>query len=146
VGEVKTAVKNIEFTAFDAKRFAKKEERPGKIRIDTNSTVTQISEKNDKEAEVEFTYTITYSGTGVIKIDGRLVYEGDARSVAQQWGEKRNMPNEAAGEIHTAIIRGCIPEAVLIAKSLNLQLPIPLPSVNIKEKRKGAETSGMEVA
>jgi hypothetical protein len=95
---------------------------------------------------VDFTYTITYSGAGVIKIDGKLIYEGDAPQVARQWGEKHNMPTDAAGEIHTAIIRGCIPEAVMIARSLNLQLPIPLPSVNIKEKDQKKPSSGMEVA
>jgi len=138
----------IEFTTLEGKRFTKRDEKMGQIRIDTNSTVTSISERNNKEAEVAFRYSVTYGGSGMITIEGRFIYEGDAPALAKEWGEKRNMPNEMASEIHTGIIQACIPIAILLARDLQLRLPIPLPNINIKDdkhKKKDA-SSGIEVA
>jgi hypothetical protein len=141
-------LKAMEFTSLEGKRFTKRDEKLGQIRIDTNSTVTTISEMNNKEADVEFRYSVTYGGAGMIKIEGRLIYEGDAPALAREWGEKRNMPSEMASEIHTGIIQACIPLAVLLARDLQLRLPIPLPNINIKEEKnkKRADSSGIEVA
>lgn len=142
------ALKSIEFTSLEGKRFTKRDEKMGQIRIDTNSTVTSISERSNKEADVAFRYSVTYGGAGMITIEGRFIYEGDATALAKEWGEKRNMPNEMASEIHTGIIHACIPLAIMIAKDLQLRLPIPLPNINIKEdkyKKKG-DSSGIEVA
>lgn len=140
-------VKNLEFTSFEAKRFTKRGEKLVKVRIDTNSSITSISEINDKEAEVEFRYMISYGGEGMIKIEGRVLFVGDASALAKEWGEKRNMPPDMASEVHTAIIQACIPEAVILARDLGLRLPIPLPNVNIKEKKdKRGVPSGIEVA
>jgi hypothetical protein len=141
-------LKSMEFTSLEGKRFTKRDEKLGQIRIDTNSTVTTISEINDKEADVEFRYSVTYGGAGMIKIEGRLVYEGDATALAKEWGEKRNMPSEMASEIHTGIIQACIPLAILLARDLQLRLPIPLPNINIKDEKnkKRADSSGIEVA
>jgi len=142
------ALKGLEFTSIEGKRFTKREEKLGQVRIDTNSTVISITEKNNKEAEVEFRYLVTYGGSGVIKIEGRLIFEGDSVKLAKEWGEKHNMPPEMASEIHTAVIQASIPVAILLAKDLQLRLPIPLPNINIKDKdtKKRADSSGIEVA
>jgi len=142
------ALKGIEFTSIEGKRFTKRDEKMvGQIRIDTNSTVSLITEKSNKEAEVEWRYSVTYGGAGMIKIEGRVIFEGDATALAKEWGEKRNMPSEMASEIHTGVIQACIPVAILLAKDLQLRLPIPLPNVNIKDnKKKKGESSGIEVA
>jgi hypothetical protein len=143
------ALKSLEFTSLEAKRFTKRDEKmSGQIRIDTNSTVTQVTEKSDKEADVEFRYSVTYGGAGMIKVEGRLIFEGDAPALAKEWGEKRNMPPDIASEIHTGVIQACIPIAIILARDLQLRLPIPLPNIGIKDeksKKKGA-SSGMEVA
>lgn len=141
------ALKGLEFTSLEAKKFTKRGERLQKVRIDTNSSVTAISELNDKEAEIEFRYMVSYGGEGMIKIEGRVIFEGDAPALAKEWGEKRNMPSDMASEIHTSIIQACIPQAVVMARDLGLRLPIPLPNINIKDKKdkKGAP-SGIEVA
>jgi hypothetical protein len=138
----------MEFTSLEGKRFTKRDEKLGQVRIDTNSTVTTISEINNKEADVEFRYSVTYGGAGMIKIEGRLIYEGDAPALAKEWGEKRNMPSEMASEIHTGIIQACIPLAIILARDLQLRLPIPLPNINIKDEKnkKRADSSGIEVA
>jgi len=138
-------VKFVELVSIDAKRFSKKEERIGQIRIDNNSTVTLVTEINEKEANIDFRYTASYGPVGTIKIEGRITYEGDAPSLAKQWGSNMNMPENVASEIHTAIMRTCMPEAVLIARDLHLPPPMPLPQVSIP-KKKTDKAFGPEVA
>jgi hypothetical protein len=78
-----------------------------------------------------------------------LIYVGDAPALAQQWSSKSNMPDEIASEIHTAVMRACVPEATMISRDLHLPPPFPLPQINIQRKDKGkssAASSGMEIA
>ena len=139
-------VKGVDLTSIDARRFAKKGERMVNVRIDNNSTVTLISEINEKEVNVDFRYTASYGSLGLIKIEGTIVYEGEASSIANKWGQSGNMPDEIASEIHTAIMRTCVPEAVLISRDLKLPPPMPMPQVNISKKKSKKQSSGMEVA
>lgn len=142
------SVKSLELTSVEARRFTKRNEKVRNIRIDNNSTVTLITEINDKEANIDFRYTANYGGIGLIKIEGSLIYEGDASALAQQWSVKSNMPDEIASEIHTAVMRACVPEATMLSRDLKLPPPFPLPQINIQRKGKGKEatSSGMEVA
>jgi hypothetical protein len=139
-------VKSVDLTSIDARRFSKPEEKIRNVRIDNNSTVTLITELNDTEASIDFRYTANYGGIGMIKIEGTIVYEGEASALAQRWGAKNNMPDEVASEIHTAIMRVCVPEAMLISRDIKLPPPFPLPQVNIQKKGKSKPSSGMEVA
>jgi hypothetical protein len=142
------SIKALELTSVEARRFTKRDEKVRNIRIDNNSTVTLITEINDKEANIDFRYTANYGGVGIIKIEGTLIYEGDAAALAQQWSAQANMPDEIASEIHTAVMRMCVPEATMISRDLKLPPPFPLPQINIQRKGKGkdASSSGMEVA
>jgi hypothetical protein len=137
-------IKRFELSSIDARRFTKHGEKPKNIRIDHNSSVTLVTELNDKEANVDFRFTANYSGLGLIKIEGSLIFEGDASSLVQQWSTKNNMPNEIATEIHTTIMNNCIPEAMLLARDIRLPPPIPMPKVNIQagQKKKGGDPSG----
>jgi hypothetical protein len=140
-------VKNVDLTSIEAKRFSSRNEKITNVRIDNNSTVTLITEINDSEANIDFRYTANYGGIGLIKIEGTILYSGDAPALAKQWGSQSNMPDEIASEIHTAIMRVCVPEAMLISRDIKLPPPFPLPQVNIQKKRKGqTASSGMEVA
>lgn len=139
-------VQSVDLTSIEARRFSGRDEKVRNVRIDNNSTVTLISELNDSEARIDFRYTANYGGIGLIKIEGTIIFEGDAPAIAQQWGSKSNMPNEIAGEIHTAIMQVCVPEAMLISRDLKLPPPFPLPQVNIQKKGKPKASSGMEVA
>lgn len=139
-------VKSVDLTSIEARRFSKRDEKIRNVRIDNNSTVTLITELNDTEAGIDFRYTANYGGIGLIKIEGTIIFEGDAPALAQKWGASANMPNEVASEIHTAIMRFCVPEAMLIARDIKLPPPFPLPQVNIQKKNKRQASSGMEVA
>jgi len=139
-------VRDVEFISVEGRRFTKRKEVVGQVKIDTNSTVTSVNEVGPREADVDFRIAISYGSLGVLKIEGRLIFEGEAAALAREWREKHSMPTEMANEIHTAILHSCIPETVLLAKDLGLPPPIPLPKVNIQEQKKGTAPSNMEVA
>ncbi len=137
-------VRALELLSIDAKRFTKAGERLRNVRVDNNSTVTQIVPVEESLAAVEFRFTANYSGVGVIKIEGSLQYECEARSLSEMWSKSGKMPPEAANEVHTAIMSSCLQEAVIIARDLRLPPPLPLPVVNIKGG--GKKSTGVEVA
>ena len=140
------AVKDVEFISVEGRRFTKRREVVGQVKIDTNSTVTSVNEVSPREADVDFRIAISYGSLGVLKVEGRLIFEGDAPTLAREWRDKHSMPTEMANEIHTAILHSCIPETVILARDLGLPPPIPLPKVNIQEQKKGTAPSNMEVA
>ncbi len=140
------AIKSVDLTSIEGRRFSGLNEKIRNVRIDNNSTVTLITELNDSEAKIDFRYTANYGGIGVIKIEGTILFEGDAPALAQQWGSQSNMPDEIASEIHTTIMRVCVPEAMLISRDIKLPPPFPLPQVNIQKRNKRQASSGMEVA
>jgi len=139
-------VRDLEITSIEGRRFTRRKEVLGQVKIDTNSTVTLVNELNPKEADVDFRLAISYGSLGMLKLEGRLIYEGDADALAKEWHSKHSMPTEMANEIHTSILHTCIPETVILARDLGLPPPIPLPKVNIQEPRKASVPSNMEVA
>lgn len=139
-------VSDIEFISVEGRRFTRRKEVLGQVKIDTNSTVTAVTEMTPHQADVDFRLAISYGSLGMLKLEGRLIFGGDAPTLVREWHEKHSMPTEMANEIHTAILHACIPETVLLARDLGLPPPIPLPKVNIQEQKKGSAPSSMEVA
>ncbi|MFH0815712.1 MAG: hypothetical protein V1934_02700 [Methanobacteriota archaeon] len=139
-------ITNFEFTSIDARRFTKLGEAMGNIRIDHNSSITLISEINNKEANVEFRFTANYSSIGFIKIEGKMVFEGNASAVAKQWQTEHKMPDDVATQVHQAIMMNCVPEAVMVSRDLKMPPPIPMPQVNIGKSPGPKPSSGIEVA
>jgi hypothetical protein len=137
-------VKHFELSAIEGKRFYKMGEKPTNVRIDHNSSITLIVEKSKREAALDFRFTANYQGLGIISIEGRIVYEGDAKDIVSQWKTQRKMPDKVATEIHQAIMSNCIPEAVIIARDIRLPPPVPLPPIRFGEKPK--DSTGVEVA
>jgi hypothetical protein len=141
-------VTRMELSGIDAKRYARTNERHGNVRIDHNSTVTLVKEISEKEVHVEFRYTATYGPIGVIRIDGAMTYACDAKEFEQKWRTTNQMEPAQASEIHSAVMRVCVPQAVGIAKDLQLPPPIPLPQVQFQtpqQAQKGAVHHGPEV-
>ncbi|MEA2054501.1 MAG: hypothetical protein U9O96_05225 [Candidatus Thermoplasmatota archaeon] len=130
-------IKNMNLSSIEARRYSKMQNRPMNIRIDHNSTVTLFTVVKKGEAQVEFEYTASYGPLGLIKFGGDFVYEGnDAEEVAKRWNEKKNMPDEVASRIHTAIMHFCLPEAVMVSRDLRLPPPIPMPQVRFDKQSK----------
>ena len=141
-------VQNLELTSIEGKRFIKRDEPIHQLNINSNSSITLVNQVSDSEADIEFRYTVNYMSVGFIKIEGRLTFKGDAPNLAADWHAKRNMPDNVAQELHTAIMGACIPESVVIARDLHLMMPIPLPKVDLKKGKgdRGETLGGMEVA
>ena len=138
----------MELNGIEAKRYSKTNERHGNVRIDHNSTVTVVTEISPQEASVEFRYTATYGPIGVIRIEGNMVYSCDAKAFEESWRATNQMTPEVASEIHSTVMRICVPQAVGIAKDLQLPPPIPLPQVQFQtpqQAQKGAAVHGPEV-
>jgi hypothetical protein len=139
-------IKNMQLKSIEARRYTDRDEKLQQIRIDHNSTVTQIFAARDNNATVEFQYSASYGPVGMIKIEGSLLYEDeDAKKIAREWNETRKMPNQVASHIHTAVMHACVPEAVSIAKDLGLPPPIPLPQVRLGPTPQKGQ-SGPEIA
>src|SRR5207244_1260660 len=116
------------------------------VRIDHNSTVTLVKELTPQEASVEFRYTASYGPVGVIRIEGNMVFSCDAKAFEEQWRTTSQMSPDAATEIHSTVMRACVPQAVGIAKDLQLPPPIPLPAVQFGQPQAAkAPAHGPEV-
>lgn len=145
-------VKAVELLSIDAKRYARNPQQMAQVRIDHNSTVTVVREAQPAMATVEFRYTASYGAVGIITIEGSLLWEGtpayDAQKLVESWRASSQMPPEVASEIHTVVMRVCLPEAVGIAKNLQLPPPIPLPQVKFQDPKQTQQGKGssMEVA
>jgi hypothetical protein len=138
-------ITNIHLKSIEARRYIGRNERPKQIRIDHNSTVTQIHETKSDQSTVDFQYTASYGPVGVIKIEGSLLYQAtDAKKITNEWNKTRKMPDETASRIHTAVMHACVPEAVGLAKDLGLPPPIPLPQVRLGSTPKKGQ-AGPEV-
>ncbi len=142
------AIKNFELTAIDAERYSKKGEGKKNVKINHNSSVTKIERIDDRTNSIDFRFTANYSGMGIIKIEGSFDHVGEYPNLAKKWRKENKTPNEVAKEIHSTIIKNCIPQSVVIAKDLRLPPPIPLPKVNVQKKGNETKPSkgGMEVA
>jgi hypothetical protein len=146
VSAIDMAIKYFEMSSIDARRFSKPGEKPRNVRVDHNSSVTLITELNDKEASVDYRFTANYVGIGVIKIEGKIIIEGDASAIAQQWSTENKMPDAVANEIHGVIMSNCLPEAVMIARDIRLPPPIPMPQVKVGKQGQAQPSTGVEVA
>jgi len=140
-------IRNIQLKSIEARRYVGLNERPKQVRIDHNSTVTNMSSVKDKQTNVDFQYTASFGPVGVIKLEGSFVIEGDdAKKIAKEWNNSRKMPDKLASHVHTAIMHACVPEAVSLAKDLGLPPPIPLPQVRLGANTKEGQVGGPEIA
>jgi len=139
-------IRNIQLKSIEARRYVNLNERPKQVRIDHNSNIIHAYDIKEKQATIDFQYTASYGPVGMVKLEGSLIFEDDnADKIAKDWKNTRKMPNQIAGQIHTAIMHACVPEAVGISKNLGLPPPIPLPQVKLGGNPKKAQF-GPEVA
>ena len=131
----------FEINTIEAKRFSKTGEHMANIRIDHNSTVTQIGRASERTASVEFRFTVNYVGMGFVKIEGTVLLEGQVDTLVKEWAAPSSMPNEDANIVHNVVVSNCIPVALLIARDIRLPPPFPLPRINVEKKAAPAPRS-----
>jgi len=139
-------IRGIQLKSIEARRYMKPNERPKQVRIDHNSSITQINEIKADQASIDFQYTASYGPVGMIKLEGSLIFEeSNVKKVVNEWRKTHKMPDQIASQVHTAIMHASVPEAVGIAKDLGLPPPIPLPQVRLGAKPSKGQI-GPEVA
>ncbi len=128
---------SIQVTAIEARRFSSETERePNQVRVDHNSTVTLVQKVADDESLIDFRYTASYGSLGIIKLEGKATVQGPKADTLQAtWESQQQMPQEVASQVHTAVMRTCVPEAVFLARDLQLPPPIPLPQVRFEDQQ-----------
>ncbi len=142
-------VKSFEITGIEAKRFSKPGEKLNNIRIDHNSTVTQIAKVSDDVAVADFRFTANYVGLGYIKIEGQVSVQGEVAEVLGEWQRQNSMPPDFANLVHNTVVPNCIPTAMLIARDIRLPPPVPMPRINVQQQsppKRPGDSSGVEVA
>ena len=142
-------IKSFELNSLDAKRFTKLGERVPQLRVDQNTAITNVTAVSDREVAMEFRFVVNYVGVGVIKLEGRLVWDGEAKALASQWSEKHTLPNEVFGPVLAAAYANCMPATVTIARDIGLPPPLPPPPMagRMGAQGKGKDRgSSMEVA
>lgn len=137
-------IKSFEVNSLEAKRYTKLGERVPQLRVDQNTAITSITPVSDKEAQLEFRFVISYVGVGVIKLEGKIVWDGDAKSLASQWSEKRSLPNEVFGPILGATYANCMPAAVTAARDIGLPPPLPPPQISQGAKASAKASKGKD--
>lgn len=140
------AIARTELLSVEAKRAGMVGKNMN-IRIDVNSNVSQVYMTDPDTARVDFRFVATYTGLGTVGIEGRITYKDGAKELYDKWTETGQMPEKAAQDIHSAIMKSCMPVAVILSREVNLPPPMPMPPVNVKgKKQKKTHSSGMEVA
>lgn len=128
--------------SVDAKRFTKPGEKVQNLRIDNNSTITSITLVGETQATVEFRFTANYAGVGIIRLEGRLLLEGEAKQLYEMWSKTNNMPPDVANLVHGAVITNCMPIAVVVSKDIGLPPPLPpIQPLQMSQKKPDAKDS-----
>ncbi len=125
-------ITRLEMTGLEAKRFQRIGDRAANVRIDQNSSITQLTALSDSEGSAAFRFCVNYSGLGYLNIEGEMLFRGPAEEMASCWIEKGQIPSGEANVIHSAIVSSCMVSAVLLAREAKLPPPFPMPRVNVK--------------
>lgn len=128
-------VTGIQFKAFEARRYQDGgAQRPQKVRVDHNSSLTRVEKTGEDAVRIEFGFTTSYGAVGMVKLEGVLSYRcDDPAATVGAWEKDRNLPQAEAQEVHSAILGASLPEAVGLAKGVRLPPPIPIPQVRFQQ-------------
>jgi len=131
--QVSAIIQKISIRSIDAKRFVMGPEAMRNTKITTSSSITSLH-TDASMLFVGFVYSVDYyPNVASIKIEGEIRYADPPLEGIDVTNKK--LPQALSREIHTAILRFCIPELVLLSKQLELIPPIPMP--NMESKKEG---------
>ena len=108
-------------------------------KMDSNCGITKIKRIDE---------TMTATAIPIQSSRNGLESVTTGRNANESWSETGNMPENVASEIHSSIMRACIPVAVLLSREVRLPPPLPLPNIQVKGKgaKKRPRPEGIEVA
>ena len=145
--------KKFQIIAIDAKRHRKSAPQK-QVRIDHNTTILSLREKNNKELDIEIRYTVSYGLLGIVQLDCGITYfnksEKNITETAEKWEKEHKLPDSIAEIVHNQVLARGSFEVLNIAKKLNLPPPfkIEIPQIKIGKNEYNAskQNRGPEIA
>ncbi len=134
-------VRNFDIKEIEARRFTKPGERFSQINVNFNVSITNVSPAGESTVNVDFRFTVNYTGIGVMRMEGSLLYEGNVAEITERWGKKHAMPDTMANEVHGAVINNCVVEAFILSRDLHMPPPLPVPHPNFSAKKAKAPSN-----
>jgi len=110
------------------------------VDVKNTFTVKKVTKpKMEKLLEVGWEFVSDYKKFGKISIAGTLIYYNDTLDgMFEEKDKKIVLKGEALREVSNFVLRRGIIEAVLIARTLQLPVPIQMPSVKVSDASGGA--------
>jgi hypothetical protein len=139
-------IKSFEITAIEAKRFSKSGERMANIKVENNSTITQMARGEGGLSYIDFRFTANYTGLGYIKIEGQITVSEMEEKILDEWRGTNKLPVDDANTIHNAVVSNCMVTALIVAREIKLPAPLPIPRINVQKKPEARPSNGVEVA
>ncbi len=139
-------ITSFEASSIEGKRFTQSGEKTQNVRVDQNSSITEITRVTSDSANIGFRFMINYANRGYIKIEGSVMVSGEVEPLLNEWSKSSTMPVDEANIVHNVIVSNCLPTALLVSRDVKLPPPFPLPRVNIQKKSTKKHEGGIEVA
>jgi hypothetical protein len=110
------------------------------VDVKESFSITDVTKKNDKMLEVDWSFKVDYKAIGKMDLEGSLTYFTDeVTDMCEEktiGGKKKLVLKGAAlSEVSNFVLRRGIIEAIVLARTLNLPAPIQLPSVKVESKK-----------
>ena len=133
----------LNFTKIEAE---KKEFVKGKININNNVSINKVEEKKlslatEKQKIIAFTFEFISKydpNVGSIKITGDVLYMETANKVKEildGWKKDKKLPKEIMTTILNSVLTKCNIQALILSEQINLPPPIPLPKLQVGQKK-----------
>ena len=120
---------NVVITKISAERFSIVI-HPQPIGINANLNVSDAERKTEEEFEVNFIFTVNYSPPlANLVLQGKAIVSGDKGEIKKIY-ETYEQSKVAPQRLTQTISNLVFVESTLIARTLNLPPPIPLPQIS----------------
>jgi hypothetical protein len=135
---------NVVVSSISAERFLDFRKPSPQIHINTNLNLTGMERKPDNSLEVGFVLTISYNpSVAQINLKGLAFVIGDKAEIDkayQDYEDKKPPPPIVLQSVSNITLT----ESILIARTLNIPPPVPLPQISEAAKQPESKTSGRE--
>lgn len=112
--------------------------KKGNVNVNYSQGIEDVKEASspaveEKLLKVNFTFTVSYKQdneeTGNIQFEGHVLWRGDAEKILETWKDEKKLPEEVLKPLTNNIYKRGITQSVIIADSMDMPSPVPLPRV-----------------
>jgi len=139
------AIVGFNFTKINAE-LNEKTARESKININNNISIKSVelaesvvASKGQKLLRFEFEFKSNYSpNLGSIALEGNILVLEEAKKVddiEKEWKKSKTLPPETMKTVLSTALNKCNIQALILSQYLNLPAPIPLPKVEVNDKK-----------